>query len=169
MHLRIAHRINGRTMIQSTDENADYFELGARFDVIYTDKAIFLAKDRDGHHECQKPGAYMATGFSRSVTFRALEPWIPSFCVGDAEFVIDDELLVWERPPVWALPWSTRAPQTRAREAALHGFHSRLKSARRNLVDPKQVTTKVPAWAKSSMLAGDWMDSVRKFFPQQIV
>uniref|UniRef100_A0AAU7VFY0 Uncharacterized protein n=1 Tax=Dinoroseobacter phage vB_DshS_R26L TaxID=3161158 RepID=A0AAU7VFY0_9CAUD len=165
MHLRIAHRLNGRTTIQSTDENSDYFELGARFDVIYQEKSIYLAKEPDGHHECREPGAYRAAGFSRAVSFCALEPWIPSFCVADAEFVIDDDLLVWERPPVWSLPWTTRAPQTRARDFAIHGLASRLKSARRNMIDPKRVTQAVPAWAKSSMLAGDWKDTVAKFFP----
>lgn len=154
--LRIAHRNNGLTTIQGANELADYFAVGARFAVAYAQKTLMIAKEPDGEFVGSAVTDYHKEGFCSCIRFRALEEHLPSFSVMDAEFQVEDDLLTWTRPPVWALGWTQRAPNNLAREAAIHGFRSRLESAARNLISLSVVTKAVPTWARSAMLAGDW-------------
>lgn len=164
MHLRISHQNNGRTVIQSTEETRDYFVVGASFSIVYLDKTLLIEKTPSGSCICHEPSPRDKEGTFSRVGACVIND-APSFHVADAEFKIEGDLLTWVRPPIWSLPWTTRAPQDSTRECAIKGLASRLRSAKRNLIDPKRVTQAVPAWAKSSMLAGDWKDTVEKFFP----
>lgn len=174
-HLRIAHRQCGSTTIQCGEDLEFYFEIGAAFDAIYleAEKTLVLTKYEGGSIHCTAPNSYQNKDATRSVCFpRVLPSWMPAFRVAEAEFEVDDELLIWRRPPLWALAWTT-VPLTssaeRNRQAAIDGLKTRLQSAKRNLIDPKKVTTAVPSWAKSAMLAGDWMRVVRDVFPDYSV
>lgn len=164
MHLRISHQHNGKTVIQSTEETRDYFLVGASFSMIYLDKILYVERCPQGSCTCYAPSPRDKCGTFSRVGATVIDD-APAFHVAEAEFTIVDDLLTWERPPIWSLPWSTRAPEASTRDCALKGFSSRLRSARRNMIDPKRVTQAVPAWAKSAMIDGDWRDTVREYFP----
>ncbi len=169
MHLRIAHRQNGETIIQCGAELEYYFELGAHFQAIYLeeDKSLYLTKDPKARVTCHEPTAYCREGITRSIILGVLPSWIPAFSINQAEFTVDGDLLAWHRPPVWMLDWPLKSAHdaARAREHVIHGLLTRLRSAKRNEIDPRKVTTKVPDWAKSSLNQGEWMQIVRSVFP----
>jgi len=170
MHLRIAHRQAGTTTIQCGPELEHYFVLGCRFEAAYIDdeKTLCVTKCATGSSTCHEPGTtYGKTGFTRAVCFTALPKSIPAFSIKDVEFSVTDDLLIWKRPPIWALGWPQRGRLSadETREATLDGMIARLRSAKRNMVDPRRVTEAVPDWAKQSLERGEWMGLVKAFFP----
>lgn len=164
MHLRVSHQHNGMTVIQSTEDTSSYFAVGARFSLIYEDKALYIEKTPRGTCECIRPSPKDMAGVCSRLFVEVIKD-SPAFHVAEAEFTLDGDLLTWLRPPIWALPWTIRAPKDVARSCAANGLTSRLRSARRNMIDPQRVTKSVPAWAKSALEAGEWMSLVREVFP----
>jgi len=168
MFIRIAHRQNGRTTIQGGPNDAYYFTHGHRFDVTYLEdeKALILSKDPKGQYSATEVGAYRTEGACANIVAEVLPEWLPAFCVNEAEFEEVGEMLVWRRPPVWALAFPQHAPRSSdaARIAAISGMSLRIASAARNLIDPASVTQTAPAWVRSSMTAHDWQVVVSEFF-----
>lgn len=172
MDLRIAHRQAGLTTLQCGVELESYFTLGAHFEAVYLEeeKALYLTKCERGKGRCHEPGTtYGKAGYTRAICFTALPKHIPAFSIKEVEFTIDDDLLVWKRPPIWALGWPTRGMTNdfdRSRDVVIDGMVARLRSAKRNMVDPRKVTEAVPDWAKQSLHRGEWMRLVNTYFPR---
>jgi len=164
--LRVAHRQDGRTTIQSTDEHAEFFTLGAMFDISYSNKKLIIKKDATGLATCRVPTSYQHEGITRMVYTTCLDSWIPGFAVDFAEFEIVGDSLVWDRPPVWMLAWGSAAPRANARDLAMKGFRMRLASCLRNHGNPQFVTQAASkSWAPKVLQPGDFMAVVKEFYP----
>lgn len=165
--LRLAHRVKGDTIIQATDDNARFFGIGDRFNVQYLKKQLIITKDPAGKTVCRVPSAYQRDGFTRMLDKTCLDKWIPGFAVDFAYFEEYGNTLVWDRPPVWQLPWGTKPPTNNRREQALKGLSMRLDSCLRNSGKPQFVTQAASkSWCKQSLEPGDWMEAIKKFFPK---
>lgn len=165
--LRLAHRNNGSTVIQATDEYAEYFKIGSHFLLQYADKRLMIAKTSTGSTVCRKPTAYRCGGYNQMLERVCLESWLPSFSIDFAQFEVEEGCLFWTRPPVWELPWTQQAPTRNAANRARHGFQMRLESCKRNNGKPQFVTqAAASSWAKGSMEAGDWARTVNSVYPK---
>jgi hypothetical protein len=170
MHLRVAHRQIGDTAIQCGPDLEHYFIIGSRFEAIYLDelKALYVTRCARGSICMADQTVYRNKGYSRTVIVNSLPEWIPAFTIKAVEFTLDGDLLVWRRPPIWTLGWPQKGIMTdpaRNHQAVVKGLQERLRSAKRNGIDPRKVTCAVPAWAKSSLAPGEWMAVVREVFP----
>lgn len=158
MLLRIANRHNGMLTIQAGQEHEDYFKLGAAFTVARIDDTIVAAKEPNGTSVCREPNAYRCSGFTRLICSSAAGAGLPSFCVDEAEFVEEDDFIVWQIPPYYELPWTQRA--SRDPECVRHNLSLRIKAAVAAGVARDVVTKAVPAWARSVLTGREWMEIV---------
>lgn len=167
MTFRIAHRISGRTTIQCDHRGETFLKIGQFYDHTYLDDEKALVLSPGTASICDTPkGTYGRSDMTRAVSFNCLPDRLPSFQVNEAEFDLIDDMLIWHRPPVWALDWTTRRPKTGAREVAAHGFDVRLASAKRNRHELTEVIRRVPTWARDAIGTNLWCEIVAKYAPQ---
>ena len=167
MLLRIAHRLNGRTTVQCDIKGQNYFVVGAFYDYSYLDdeKTLVLSTghERTGALCSDASGCYRRSGMERAISFTCLPDWLPAFQVHSAEYDLVDEMIVWQRPPVWALHWTVQGPRTDRVAVARYGFEVRLASAKRNRIPLSEVTKNVPEWALSVIGTDTWCALVKKY------
>jgi len=164
MLLRIAHRINHRTTIQCDRLGESYFVLDRMFECTYLDdeKALIIQPSTTGRGaRCSESGGtYSRADMTRIISFKCLPDWLPAFQVNEPDWEAIDDMLIWRRPPVWALPWTKAAPRGNARAVAQEGLDVRLASARRNLIPLPEVIAKVPNWARNCIGVDAWCKTV---------
>lgn len=163
MFLRVANDCDNRLTVQPSVEDFDFFTLGARFDVVCIDRALFVHKTPTGQIECRENVQYACEGYGRALR-RTMRTPLPTFTVNAAEFVLDGEFLRWAIPPDWELPWSKNAPVKRLEQIVRREFTRRCRSAHECKVDVKLVTQKVPQWARGVLPAREWIEIAEGHF-----
>lgn len=166
MLVRIAHRLQGTTTIQTDESGEKFFIEGAFYDIVYLEEDKLLLISRTDDEKATRctygGGAYRKSGITRQLIKSALPVGFPAFTMSVDNFNLDGDLLIWERPPIWELKWCHTTPSG-ARDAALHNFETRLKSAQKNGVDLRRVTEAVPRWARLAIGPESWSKLIREY------
>jgi len=80
MRVRIYHTQAGVTIIQAFEEDADYFKIGDRFDLIFVGRTLYLEKSPTGSVTCTAPSKKdLASVYSRLCS--RVMPNVPAFHV----------------------------------------------------------------------------------------
>lgn len=159
MFLRVANRHMGRITIQASVEDEDYFRLGDRFTVELIDNTVLIEKSPDGESICRIPTSYNCGSYTRSISSKVADRGLPSFCVDEAEFEIDGELLLWPVPAFYKLAWTQRGTDA---DCVRRNLSLRIQAAVRDGVPRESVVRAVPAWARGILPAKEWMEIVQQ-------
>ena len=161
---RLACRQNGRFSLSVTRAYRSFFEIGATFNAQWCEDALLLERVENGPFAVKEPTSYRHDDYVRQIEFTPGGCDLPGFHVDNAILEsMGSDIMCWERPPIWQLPWCSRPSQQGDVGIDLK---KRLDSAHRREVDPLQVTARVPQWARDQL---DWHAFMKDIFSKRRV